>query len=54
MSESKKAYLASAIVCAIVWGAILTYAWYRNQDAITVSTERMSADQIERLNSWME
>jgi len=54
MSESTKYYLASFILCAVVWGAILGYGWVRNQDAIKVSTEGMSAEQIRLLEGWME
>lgn len=54
MSESTKYYLASALVCAIVWGAILGYGWARNQDAVKVSTVGMSQEQIQLLKGWFE
>lgn len=54
MSESKKAYLASALLCAIVWGAIFAYGWAMNQDAVKVSTEGMSQEQIRLLEGWFK
>lgn len=54
LTEKSKAYLSAALIVVSVWGVILSYAWYRNTDAVKVDTSRMTVEQLQLLEKWME